>query len=122
MQYQPTLNNAAKNIEKDKTKYVAYDFKTDDPEIDYTRYNSNSLLAELGKTFKLEGTNSQSRLCSLGEFQKYAASGSTQVFFGSPGVLNILTPKVILDLSEINNVRFWAILDKMNAKKTMIDK
>lgn len=25
-------------------------------------------------------------------------------------------------MSEINNVRFWAIFDKMNARKTMIDK
>jgi hypothetical protein len=44
------------------------------------------------------------------------------IYYGSPGVLNILTPKVILDLSEINSTRFWAIFDKMNAKKTLIDK
>jgi hypothetical protein len=33
-----------------------------------------------------------------------------------------LTPRVILDLSELNNLRFVAIFDKINAKKSMIEK
>lgn len=49
-------------------------------------------------------------------------TGSAVLYYGSPGVLNILSPKVIMDLSEINSSKFWAIFDKMNAKKSLIEK
>jgi hypothetical protein len=49
IQFQPTLNNAARNVEKDKTKYMMYDFKTDDPDVDINKYNASYLLSEITK-------------------------------------------------------------------------
>ena len=67
-------------------------------------------------------TFSSARLASLGELQRYAQTGSSLLYYGSPGILNILSPKVIMDLSEINISRFWVVFDKMNAKKSLIEK
>lgn len=44
------------------------------------------------------------------------------VFYGHPPLLNILTPKLFLDMSEISNTKAFIIFDKINANKTVIDK
>ncbi len=38
--FQPQLNNASKGIEKDKLKFITYDFKEEEPDINYNEYNS----------------------------------------------------------------------------------
>ncbi|CAD8135763.1 unnamed protein product [Paramecium octaurelia] len=123
--FQVQLNNSQKGIEKDKLKYLTYDFKTEDQDLNLDEFNLQKTLTEVQKTtpqLKFEGTFSQSRLASLGELQKYSQTGSSILWYGSPGVLNILSSKVIIDLSEINTSKFWVIFDKMNAKKSLIEK
>jgi hypothetical protein len=57
--YQPALNNGSKGIEKDKLKFITYDFKEEETDIDYNAYNSSNLVKEMTKVlppaFKLEG-------------------------------------------------------------------
>ena len=43
-------------------------------------------------------------------------------FYGNPGLMNVLTPKLLLDMSEISNTKAFVILDKINAKKTLLEK
>ena len=53
------MNNAAKGIDKDKLKFITYDFKEEEPDINYNEYNSQNLLKDIVKVlppaFKLEG-------------------------------------------------------------------
>lgn len=57
--FQAALNNSQKGIDKDKIKYVTYDFKTEEPDINYDEFNLSKTLQGIQKSlppqFKLEG-------------------------------------------------------------------
>lgn len=36
--------------------------------------------------------------------------------------MNVLTPKLFLDMSEISNTKVFIIMDKINANKTLLEK
>ncbi|EAR90704.2 hypothetical protein TTHERM_00705200 (macronuclear) [Tetrahymena thermophila SB210] len=119
--FQPTLNNSY-GIAKDKLKYVAYSFKKDEPdnkyEIDPIFEKNKTLLPNC----KWEGVSSCNRIASIGEWQKYLSNGSLLLFYGNPGLMNILTPRLLIDMNEICQTKAVVIIDKINAKKTVLEK
>lgn len=44
------------------------------------------------------------------------------LFYGNPGLLNILSPKLFVDMSEISHVKSVILFDKINAKKQVLEK
>jgi len=44
------------------------------------------------------------------------------VFYGNPIFLNIISPKILLDWTEINNTKCFVILDKINSNKENLEK
>ncbi|KAL4435549.1 hypothetical protein ABPG74_020325 [Tetrahymena malaccensis] len=119
--FQPALNNSY-GIAKDKLKYVAYSFKKDEPdnkyEIDPIFEKNKTLLPNC----KWEGVSSCNRIASIGEWQKYLSNGSMLLFYGNPGLMNILTPRLLIDMNEICQTKAVVIIDKINAKKTVLEK
>ena len=47
--FQVALNNSAKGIEKDKLKYITYDFKVEETELNLTEFNLQKTLTDLEK-------------------------------------------------------------------------
>lgn len=82
------------------------------------KLNADPVLQEAGKSFttcKFEGVASQNRIASIGEWQKYVSQGSLILYFGNPWLMNILTPKLVIDMNEISNAKAMIVLDKINA-------
>ena len=73
-------------------------------------------------TCKWEGASSGNRITSVGEWQRYFSTGSMVLFYGNPGFMNVFSPKLFLDMIEISKVRSVTIIDKINVKKTIIEK
>lgn len=38
-------------------------------------------------------------------------------YYGHPGILNVFTPKLFIDMIEISNTKCFMLFDKINAKK-----
>lgn len=115
--------NNSQGIARDKLKYIAYSFKKEEAD---SKYEAEPVILESNKTFmttcKWEGTSSAQRIASIGDWQRYLSSGSLLLFYGNPGFLNVLTPRLLLDMNEIVKTKAVVIIDKLNAKKSIIDK
>jgi hypothetical protein len=46
-----------------------------------------------------------------------AETASMMIFYGNPSLLDVLNPKILLEMAEINQVKAFAVYDKINAKK-----
>lgn len=44
------------------------------------------------------------------------------LFYGNPGLMNVLTPKLFLDMCEISNTKAFIVFDKINSKKSSLEK
>ncbi len=44
------------------------------------------------------------------------------IYYGNPPLMNILTTKIILDMNEICSTKAMIIMDKINARKQVLDK
>lgn len=44
------------------------------------------------------------------------------LFYGNPGIMNIFTPKLFIDLNEITNTKAFMLFDKINARKSVLEK
>jgi len=71
---------------------------------------------------KIEGVASSERIPSLGEWESYLRDGSMLMYFGNPSILNILTPKIMLDVLEVCNVKGYVVIDRINSRKSTIEK
>lgn len=47
--FQVALNNSVKGIEKDKLKYITYDFKVEETELNLTEFNLQKTLTDIEK-------------------------------------------------------------------------
>ena len=72
--------------------------------------------------FIWEGVSSSNRIASIGEWQKYLSISSLLLFYGNPGLMNILTPRIIIDMNEISKTKAIVLIDKINAKKNILEK
>ena len=96
-------------------KYVAYNFKKSD------NLNAEPIIKQQ-TGLKFEGVVSSQRVASVGQWQKFLSSSQLLLFYGHPGLMNILTPKLFLDMSEISNTKVFIVMDKINANKTLLEK
>ena len=44
------------------------------------------------------------------------------MFYGHSSMLDIMSPKLFIDMIEINNTKGFLILDRVNSRKSLIDK
>jgi len=77
---------------------------------------------KLNPGIKIEGVASSDRIPSLGEWESYLRDGSMLMYFGNPSILNILTPKIMLDVLEVANVKGYVVIDRVNSRKSTIEK
>lgn len=69
-----------------------------------------------------EGISSSSQIASVGDWQHYLSTGSLLLFYGHPGFMNVLTPRLIIDMNEISQTKALVLIDKINAKKNILEK
>ncbi|KRX09755.1 hypothetical protein PPERSA_02627 [Pseudocohnilembus persalinus] len=129
--FSPSANNST-GIEKDKIKYISYNFKNSQKENEENKAQQMDVLnakpvidqfmQKNANSLKIEGKVSSKRVTSLGEWQQYLQNGSMLLFYGNPGLLNILSPKLFVDMSELSRVKSVILLDKINAKKQVLEK
>lgn len=121
----PASNNS-QGIQKDKLKYICYNFKTENEKADVINAKPviDSFMAKTSGSsgMKLDGVVSSKRVTAIGEWNKFLAQGSMLLFYGSPGILNVLTPKLFVDLQEISSTKCVMLFDKINAKKSVLEK
>ena len=79
-------------------------------------------LQKSNPTIKLEGVASSEHVPSLGEWESYLRDGSMLLYFGNPSILNVLTPKIMLDVIEVANVKSYVVMDRINSRKSTIEK
>ena len=111
--FKPELNNSS-GINRNQIRYISYNFQKA-PHLD-----AEGVLSQSG--LKIEGVNSNLRVSSVGEWQKIVSTSQMLIFYGNPPLLNVLTPKLILDMSEISQTKAFIIFDKINARKSLIEK
>ena len=70
----------------------------------------------------MNGTPSSERIASFGEWSRYLANSSMMLFYAHQGLLDILSPKLFLNLYELNKTRTFVISDNINAIKNQLQK
>lgn len=116
-------SNNSSGYKRDSLKYICYDFKPTTEGID--KLDAGPIIDEnmkLFPTLKFEGVSSRVRVASFGEWQKYLSQGAFLLFYGHSSLLDIISPSLFCDLIEINNIKSCVIFDRINARKTFIDK
>eukprot|EP00828_Plagiopyla_frontata_P008509 TRINITY_DN14247_c0_g1_i3.p1 TRINITY_DN14247_c0_g1~~TRINITY_DN14247_c0_g1_i3.p1 ORF type:complete len:307 (+),score=41.31 TRINITY_DN14247_c0_g1_i3:155-1075(+) len=128
IQFNSQLNNSV-GIQKDKLKYVIYDFKEQEESQQQQMEINVAQSLETGMkpggkfaNLKFQGNTTSQRIASIGEWQRYLSSASGLLFYGHPSILDILSPKLFTDLLEINETKAFIVLDRINAIKTIIEK
>ena len=97
--------NSSSGIERNKLKYINYDFKISTKE-DGIDINATPIIQDCIKNnMKFVGVNSGDRIASIGEWQKYLSDGSLLFFYGHPSLFEIISPKTICDMIEISSVK-----------------
>lgn len=49
-------------------------------------------------------------------------TGSLLLFYGHPGIMNIFTPKLFIDMNEVSHTKCVMLFDKINARKSVLEK
>ena len=119
--YVASSNNSS-GFKRDALKYVCYDFKQLEPQ---DKLNAGPVIEDNMKqnnTLKFEGVSSKIRIASLGEWQKYLNQGTLLFFHAHSSFLDIISPRLFCDMIEISNIKACIIFDRINARKSFIDK
>ncbi len=112
--FKPELNNC-QNINKQALRYVAYNFKKAE------NLDADAVLQK--QSIKIEGVSSAQRVCSVGEWQKLIGNAQLLLYYGHPPLLNVLSPKLLLDMAETaSQLKAFILFDKINARKQLIEK
>lgn len=132
--FKAELNNST-GIAKDKIKYIAYNFKAplenQLSKVEANRpkpigdCNLEPIVQQFAKdnpAFKIEGIASSKRIASIGEWQHYVQSSEMIMFYGHPGLLDILSPKLIMNFNDTSKVKAFILIDKINAHKDYLEK
>jgi len=120
--FKQELSNST-GIARTGIKYATYSFKI--PANVPDCYNGEAHIVSALKAIpnvKVEGVVSGLRVASLEEWQQYLKRGSLIIYYGNPGFLSIFSPKLLLNMSETAKNTAFIIFDKINCKKTYIEK
>jgi hypothetical protein len=118
--FNPTTNNSV-GLSRTKIKYIFYDFKNEEK----NNINALPVFTECIKKIpnaKPEGVTSTTRVSSIGEWQKYLTTASLMMYYGHSGLFDILSPKLFVELMEISKAPAFFIVDKINARKNLLEK
>lgn len=44
------------------------------------------------------------------------------IFYGHPALLDVLSPRLVLSFNDINKVKSFILIDKVNAHKELLEK
>jgi hypothetical protein len=112
--YQPENNNS-QGISKDRVKYIFYEFREEGQDLSAEK-------AALEVKLKMEGISSSKKVASVGDWQRTMRECSLlQVHCPSP-LLNIVPSDVLASFIDNCKCRCMLLLDKINAKKSLIQK
>lgn len=115
--FKPDANNS-NGFGLDKAKYVSYDFK--DPEVSFKAL-STAITAK-NPAVKFDGLASTIRIPSIGDYSRWLSDNGFLQVYGPIDFLNYMKVPLMLENAGTNKARLLILTDRLNYKKSLINK